>query len=1343
MKNLDAAEMIGLVCGFIVVLAIIVMPIVTNAFALRHRGINGRCALSVIFTLGGTLVGGVAAKLTLMSTSNQFMLAIPAVIAMAGYALGTVLAIIGVREVRRRRGRYRGGKRRAVSMLVLNGVHAALFAGAIYVGVMGWPSLSGPGVTGKEVRNEEWNFSLTPPPEWVAIVGAKGDPLSRAVLVRRKPEMHLNVLAEQTPDAKAGGLAAAVDSVKARLVSDGGKLLADEALAVNGCAGQRIESEGLSGAVRFFFVHWIFPSNGTLYQVVASGLPEQRDFILAETTKVLGGFRLLDPKRTVQPAPARDNSEFHSEPYGYTVNLRGTPWTRRWESLAKDNPFAEFGVQNAAANAAFVVIPVAIGEVELEKDVLTRALAARVGVPFSNATVTGLKDWTQGPMEGQAFSFERKTKETSFVFRLRALNGRGCAYLLAAWADKRALASGDFLDQTLDRVTFSAKAPVLPRDLEPRTDRDRLAQSLVCNDIGLALDSAGHPDQGLAWFLRAVKFNPREASYLTNAVEMWLKFGRPADALALLDRSLPNFPDDQKLAATRARVLLLTGDTPGAEKSLDALIKAGWHDDTQFGDYLRALTQRGQTAEALATIERYSRGTDTPALQRMRALAFQSRKEFDKAIATLLEARKAAPADDATTLALAEIYTAAQRPTDAIAEYSHLIATHPDSAPLLQRRGTAEFALKRYRDAKATFGLASQKDSASEEIKRILGHVTGLLAASDNSTVGKAIEPVAIPPALLADAAQTDADSSAAYRHIVRAIEFVKGGEFKSTEHVTIAVRDELGVAKFSTIDFRFDPGAEEIFVNSLIVKNAKGESAGTASAGDSYIAADDLARQKILQVPCPGLQPGCTIEYTVTRRETAAPAEFPFRSHLFFRSVPVARSVLFVKAPADSVKWEASPGVPEPKRTDGGLLWIVDAPPVLHPEPLQAPPDTFLPALSLGSPAATWPGVVKEYLAEIRERLPIDDTVRAAAKSAIAGLDKDAEKTAALARFVQKELTHKPAEFSRRARIPNPAAQTLRDKSGDSKDHALLLAQLLEAASIPAHLALVNPAGAVRAGLPSLDQFSHMIVFIPAGESGVFLDSTAKAADLRKSPPAGLAAGRALILDPANPRLITIPDHPADASTIRVKRDISFPNETDIDIRETTTFDGPSAQSLRASLFAVEAAQRNATVQQALVHEVPGAVFTSTRIDALDEPQSPLSIETRYLVRGRFSTAAGKTAGRLPSFWESLFLRAEPVEKRTSPFRLLVPTQIEITTTLAPPGGHFCTAPPLRPLENAFNRATATARIDSNKLILETRIARRSGQFPAAQYRAFSDAASAAIGMIEQNIVLQKPGSR
>jgi hypothetical protein len=364
---------------------------------------------------------------------------------------------------------------------------------------------------------------------------------------------------------------------------------------------------------------------------------------------------------------------------------------------------------------------------------------------------------------------------------------------------------------------------------------------------------------------------------------------------------------------------------------------------------------------------------------------------------------------------------------------------------------------------------------------------------------------------------------------------------------------------------------------------------------------------------------------------------------------------------------------------------------------------------------------------------------VREASATVTKGIENDAGKIAALARFVQSELSYKPVEFGRRARVPNPGPQILSNKFGDSKDHSLLLAQLLDAAGIPARLALVHSAGMLRPALPSLDQFNHMIVFVPAGDGGTFIDCTGKTGDLRRSPPTGLATFSALILDPDKPRIATIPDYPAGASTVSLKREISFLNDTDIEVKESVTLSGNSALTVRASLFAVEPAQRTNTLQRTIVHELPGANLTEAKIEGLDDPESPLHIDLRYTLQGRFKAVAGQLLGHLPAAWERMYLAVDSVEKRASPFRLWIPIQIESTTILTPPTGWLPVANNVRPIDNAFDHATATARLDGVRLVIDIRLARRTGQFPANQYRAFMDAGSAAVGFAEQNVVLKK----
>ena len=1039
---------------------------------------------------------------------------------------------------------------------------------------------------------------------------------------------------------------------------------------------------------------------------------------------------------------------FHGEKFGYNVNLSGTTWTRRWDTLATDSPAADFGIVNASGNGWLCVLPLSLGDGEVDRDTLTAAMLKRFTITFPNDAIQGLRDWSNGETEGRDFGLLHEHEGHEFFFRFRLLRRRGCAYLVAAWMGKTADPQFRLLTQGIDAVTLDSRgAP--PRDTARLTEREQRYHSFMLNDIALALDNKGQSDAALPWLRRAIECSPGDTTLLANYAETCGKLGRHADALASLDASLAKSPGNHRLAAKRADVQFASGDTEGALKAYGALFRDGYRDDTQFAGYATQLNASGQTDTALQALASYRIGHETPALRRLHASLLTVTREFDRATDILLALQKEAPKDTETALALADCHFAAGRHTEALAECDKLIAANLDSAYLWRRKGFVEFGLKRYREAKASLEKAIAKDPANADLKRLLDVVSGQLGEGGNSLVKKTLEPVPVPAALLAAPSAEKAGAylkgfSAYYVRTVTTIAFEKGVELKTTERQTVRVLDAQGVEKFSSLELSFDPLGEEIFVNSVLVKNPAGEVVSNVRVEDSYVVdkgGESATQHKLLRIPVPGLQPGFSIESTVTRRETGAADSFRFHTHQFTHTLPVLRSALLVVAPRDAVKWEATPGLPAPQRDAAGLTWIVEQPAVYRWEPVQAPAESFLPMVWLADAHADWPGEARVYLAQIKDRLPLDPAIQAAAAAATKGLTKDAEKTAALARFVQRELTYKAIEFGRRARIPAAATQTLRNKYGDCKDHALLLAQLLESAGISAHLALVSFSDALRPALPSLDQFDHMVVFLPGGKGGTFLDCTGKSGDLRASPPSGLATRQALILDPARPRLETIPDYAAGASAINSSRELSFPNESDLEVREDVTFTGLSATTMRASLLAVEAANRTRWLLQAMTRELPSVDLREAQIDNVDDPQTPLRLRLRYLVPRRFQAAGGQLIGQLPAVWERSFMAGDPVEQRQTPFRLWVPVSLESHVTLTPPAGWQATPTEARRLDRPFCTASATAQLDAHKLRLETRLTQRPGQFPAADYRAYLDATNTALSLVEPGIILKRDG--
>ncbi|MCE9612384.1 MAG: tetratricopeptide repeat protein [Chthoniobacter sp.] len=1343
----NSARAAGQVMGTILFL---IVPLVLNLAALRKDATNRKCVLAIIILLVSMLITSLGNAATKHMEPNPVLMIIPAALLLCGVVASTVLAIIGLVEFRARG--HRHGRKRAITALVLSVVMVISLVAGLVAGLNARnriPGLRPTGAPGQGVTREEWNFRITPPPEWASIEGSKVNPLARAAFVRTSPQLFSMILVEELPGVSLED-EAMIEIIKGGMRSKGEVTTITEGRkSAHGLDGLLLESEVRAGNMDFFFQHWVVQSRGFLYQLVTWGNGKVREPVRAAGESFRESFTILDTNRTAAVAPASAAAAFRSPAFGYSVDPTGTAWKRRWEALAKDSLGAEFGVQTASQQACAIVCPLWLGPSELDFATVSTVLShAFVGVEPSDEVAGSRKDCTQGPFKGQAFVAERTVDGLSLEYHIRVLRSGDLACLLAAWRDKKIETRAEVLDEILDRVTFDATPPT--PDLAKLDENFQRSHALVWNSLGLACDRAGQPAAALPWFQRAFEMGKPDAVILGNYMETCLKTGDVSTSLAFIDQHIAKFPGNQKLALKRANVQFASGDEEGGLKSFATLFDGGYRDDKFFTDYISELTARDRGDAALAALDRYSGAKPTPALSRLKANVHSGRHEHDQALAILTALQKTAPDDSETTLALADAYFNAQRHTEALTECAKLIAAKKDSAYVWRRKGFVEFSLKRYREAKASFEKAHEKDPPNTDIKRMLDHVSGMLGEGGNSLVKKAIEPVPFPVSLLAEPSADKAGTylrgfSAYYIRSDRAIGFTKRGELKATDRQTVRVLDTQGVEKFSTIEIGFDPLSEEVFVNSLQVKNAAGEVVGTGSVDDSYVvdqgAGESATQRKILHVPVPGLQPGFSLEYVVTRRDTGTADSFHFQTHQFVRTLPALRSSLHVVAAREAVKWEGTAGVPAPKRDEGSITWVVEQPPVYRWEPLQAPGDTFLPMLWLGDAHATWAGEAKEYLTQIKEHLAVDAAIKTTATEVTKGLTKDTEKAAALARFVQDKLTYKAIEFGRRARIPATAVLTLRNKYGDCKDHALLLTQLLGSIGIPAHLALVNANDALRPGLPSLDQFDHMIVYLPSGKGGTFFDCTGKSGDLRASPPSGLATRQALILDSERPRLETIPDYPAGSSGVSAERDLTFPSETDLDVRENVSFTGYSASGMRNALQAVEAANRNRWLLHNMTREIPALDLRDAQIENVDDPQAPLRLKLHYVLPRRFQNASGQLIGQLPSVWERWFLAGDPVEVRQTPFKVWMPVNFESRITLTPPPGWQASAVRENQLDRPFCTGSVSSEITARKLRINSRVTRRAGQFSAGEYRAFLDANGSALGLFEQGIVLKKGG--
>ncbi|HET7826624.1 MAG TPA: DUF3857 domain-containing protein, partial [Anaeromyxobacter sp.] len=832
------------------------------------------------------------------------------------------------------------------------------------------------------------------------------------------------------------------------------------------------------------------------------------------------------------------------------------------------------------------------------------------------------------------------------------------------------------------------------------------------------------------------RLSPGDRVLLQNAADAHVKAGLFAEGLALLDGARARFPGDARLDALRAMLASRAGREPEALRAYRQLFARGFAEEDHLRRFVELLEAAGKRPEALKVVARHRARHDGRAPTLLHA-ALECRSKRPQAEIAILRRSLARRPDAGVAWALVEALLQHGKKVDALREAEAAVKRFPGSGPLLLARGRAQLALRRLAEAKGSFEKALEHDPTSSDAKEYLEHVSALLGEGQNSSLKEPIEEVRVPEGLLAAPSGAPPEGySAWYDDRVTAISFVRGKELRRTDLFRGRATDAAGVERLGSFEFTFDPLAEQVFVNRVLVRDAAGKVAGKGKPGDWYVSDQATGEmgthRRNLHVHVPGLRPGLSVEVVITRKDVRPPERMEFVEHSLASALPRLRSALVVVGDVDAVAAEASDGV-EIRRVPGAIVFVTQKPATFRPEPLREDHQQWLPTVWLGPSGASWAAEGRAYqeeIASVDRPLPEVDAVVAAEAKGLAAQDA---KVFALARFVQKGLTYRAIEFGRRARVPHALADTLKTRFGDCKDHALLLKRLLEAAGVPARLALVRADGPVRPGLPSLDQFDHVIVWVPGAGAGTFVDATDKGAAPGTTP--GLGGKHALLVDGERSRLAELPAE--SAGRIATERAVTL-GAGELDVREKVRMEGPPAAGMRAFLAGTNPVDRVERLQEFLAPGAAGLRVTSVRLDGLDDVEKPLDLEVRYLVRGAAPRSGGELSLPVPAVWERRYLGAEPVPRRESPFRLTA-LEVRSVVDLTPPSGQLVEPPPPSPATTgAFSRWERVARADGSRVHLESTLARPAGRHPAPDWAAYRDEMERALATVEAQLALK-----
>ncbi|WP_395749761.1 DUF3857 domain-containing protein [Prosthecobacter sp.] len=935
--------------------------------------------------------------------------------------------------------------------------------------------------------------------------------------------------------------------------------------------------------------------------------------------------------------------------WGYKTALSTSTW-RAWQGSR--NALSDFAA--VRDKEAILVIPVDCVQTVPDAEVAAFALLKRIGITYSADEGWTSKPWRCPWGEGLEITGSQTVDGTEYTYILRvAIKGR-YAQLRAGWAETK---DGDL---ALVRTALDAISMFSPQQPPPTLPQDhRLDFGLVCNDLGLALYARNEYKQAATWFKVAFEQTKQDTAILSNVADALRQAGDSKAALEYLAPRLGNFPKNASLHLDHAWLLSETGDDDAAVKAFCLAVDTGLKDENQALEWLKHLN--GKEAYGLSTqsAEKWMKKFPGVNSRRWHAETVSLGGDAKRGLQLLEDLLTEYPEDRRVLYDLGEALNEMDECARAADIAEKLLADGKESPRALMILGWSQMGRKWYRDAKETFERADKKQPDTDAVQDALRRASAMLGQGNNSDIKTPIEAVALPEVLskALEAHPIEKDYGAGQPYVVllaaKGYSIEAGKPMRRTWLRRFRIQTAEGASSLSSIEYGFDPLGERIYINRLEVRDETGKVIAS-KPGDAYVmdnSGSSATHRKKIHFQIPGLRPGCTVEYEVSMQDLSATSSFSFERHLFGDT---AAEIVFVTGDLSKIRTSTAHTGPLVELKQKNILaWMGFNQPYDRNEPMSGYYEDRVPCVFIADAEGSWEKIGADFLKDIADRLKPDPKAVELAATLTAGLKTGPEKIAALASHVQKQISYTAIEFGTRARRPNPASQTLQQQYGDCKDQALLMHQLLQAAGIESHLALVNSTWRIQPSLPTMDQFNHMVVHVPSLGAGWLIDTTNKSLPPVLWRADNLWHSHALILHPGHVNLQAPQAGPAAGSALVESRRVVHPEDDGWHVEETLTIHGYYGSWMRDSFAGLDVPEQLRKAQSML--------GTHARVHAcsfanLEDISQPAAITLSYDVPGRLRSEGGQQRATLPALWETEYLVTTFVKNRQNPFVVQYP---------------------------------------------------------------------------------------
>lgn len=792
---------------------------------------------------------------------------------------------------------------------------------------------------------------------------------------------------------------------------------------------------------------------------------------------------------------------------------------------------------------------------------------------------------------------------------------------------------------------------------EPVNFESHLAE--LYNQIGIIKLASNQPLVALSYFEDANKLNPQKALFLLNSGFIYQLKNLEAPGLKV-------FESQSELVNKHGKLLWIQGEM---------YEKRGYY-DLALGSYLKARSfypdheeliinlsdaywGAGYKIMSLRVVEDLYSQRPSARLGTYLAKTLLGLERHNDGVSLLYELKKNHGLRKDLGHALLKGLLYLERYEEALAIQAQFAAKHGPDEHSWYAKGKSEFYLKQFKQAEISLRKSLNLESSNDEASSLLAATKSFLGKGNSKDLSKKIAPtfkLSNIQEKINKNWEPHAEAGALVHWAKESLKFKKGDSWSITTEVIIEILDSAGLARFQEFNESFIPGYDRIYINKLQVFDSSLKKKWGGSPKYYYVTSEmgsEISKQsQLAHLPVKSLNIGDFIQLQLTRVAIRPAQYIPYLNHIANRDLPVYQDIFEIQSPPKELDFEEFGDVSD-KEAGQNMVWIFNEPKTIKIEPLMPNVREIASGVMI-SESRTWSSVGKEYEDLIKHQFSSSIPVKEKALE-LKGNFHDAQfildTTVA---WVRKHIRYRDIKLGGSSLIPAKSSQTLANYQGDCKDQSLLLKELLNEYGIKSHLLLINLIDPVSPATATIQQFNHMILYVPPGQGVAeqYIDLTEPVGSHRIIPYA-LEGKNALVIEGEKSKLITTPilensrEHYAEFN-----HKYFLNTDGSLEVKETILLDGKFGALFRERLYGFTEDQMREYLRRWFSTEVPNIQVQTIKLTNLEKYQEKFKIELILRSEGYWKPSSNEPIN-LPNIWERTMMRLPQTNQREHPIKI------------------------------------------------------------------------------------------